>query len=308
MTEAQTCKDFVGQGWRDHAQDAEGVMARFEEGIALVREGGDLPGLAGLIAHVAGEHLGRWPEGLALLERLAAHEACGESEAQAIARSRAVLLFCKGDLGGYESAWRAGHSGEHPERSTQARVLAVAACALAGQGRLPEALATFNDVIAMVDSTSHPEVAPSDPVNRAIAISANNLACELEEKADRSPEEDALLELAAKTARRFWEVAGTWNNVQVAEYRLCMTYLALGRAEDALQHAQTALEICQANQAGPTDLLFAQEAIARANHALQRTQQATEALEAMRAHLPEADPSWGDYPKQTVAKVEALLA
>lgn len=304
MSEPTTCKDFVSQGWRDHAEDSEGVMARFEAGLDLVAEGSDVPGLAALIAHVSGEHLGRWQAGLALLERLAGHEQCGEVEGQAVARARAALLFCKGDLGGFESAWRAGHSGEHPERSTRARVLAVAACALAGQGRLGEALATFRDTVSMVESG----VAADDPVNRALAISANNLACELEEVAERSADQDALLEMAAKTARRFWEVAGTWNNVQVAEYRLCMSYLALGKGAEALEHAQAALSICEANQAGPTDLLFAQEAIARANHALERKEAAAAALAAMQAHLPNADPSWGDYPKQTVAKVEALLA
>tara|TARA_R110002072_G_scaffold1072_6_gene8751 strand:+ start:3623 stop:4537 length:915 start_codon:yes stop_codon:yes gene_type:complete len=304
MSEVMTCKDFVSQGWRDHAKDAAGVMARFEEGIALVAEAGDVPGLAGLIAHVAGEHLGRWAEGLALLERLGNHEVCAEQERQAIARSQAVLRFCKGDLGGYESAWRAGHSGEHPERSTRARVLAIAACALAGQARLPEALATFRDALALINTG----VAATAPVNRAIAISANNLACELEEVAERTPDQDALLELAAKSARRFWEVAGTWNNVQVAEYRLCMSYLALARPEPALGHAQAALALCQANAAGPTDLLFAQEAIARANHALGRSEAAAAARDAMLGHLPNADPSWGDYPKETVAKIQALLA
>jgi tetratricopeptide (TPR) repeat protein len=299
----ETCKDFVGRGWRDHAEDAAGVMDRFEHGITLVAEASDLPGLAGLIAHVAGEHLGRWQDGLALLDRLATHELCGEAQTQAIARSQAVLRFCTGDLGGYESAWRAGHSGEHPERSTRARVLAVATCALAGQGRLPEALATFKDTLALIETG----VEASDPVNRSIAISANNLACELEEVAERTPEQDELLELAAKTARRFWEVAGTWNNVQVAEYRLCMSYLALARPEPALEHARAALELCEANQAGPTDLLFAQEALARANHALGRGSAAAAARDAMVAHLPNADPSWGDYPKQTLAKVQALL-
>jgi len=303
MSEVVTCKEFVGRGWRDHAQDAAGVLARFEEGIGLVVEAGDLPGLAGLITHVAGEHLGRWAAGLELLEQLVKLEVCGEQERQAIARSQAVLRFCKGDLGGYESAWRAGHSGEHPEGSTRARVLAVAACALAGQARLPEALATFKDALAMIKG----DAAAEDPVNRAIAISANNLACELEEVAARTPDQDALLELAANTARRFWEVAGTWNNVQVAEYRLCMSYLALGRPESALEHARAALELCEANGAGPTDLLFAQEALARANHALGRAEAASAARDAMVGHLPDADPSWGDYPKETLAKIQALL-
>lgn len=303
MTGPTSCKDFVSKGWNDHAEDSAGVMARFDEGIGLVSEAGDLPGLAGLITHVAGEHLGQWAEGLELLERLAGHALCESGQAQAIARSQAVLRFCQGDFAGYEESWRAGHSGEHPEESTRARVVAVAACALAGQSRLPEALTALKDSLALVESG----IEVADPANRAIAISANNLACELEEVAERSVDQDGLLELAALSARRFWEVAGTWKNVQVAEYRLCMTFLALGRAECALAHAKKSLELCEANGAGPTDLLFAHEAFARAHHAQGDAEAAGAARDAMAQLLPDVDPSWGDYPKETLAKVEALL-
>ncbi|MBL4848425.1 MAG: hypothetical protein JKY65_23130 [Planctomycetes bacterium] len=306
MTETLTCKDFVSQGWSDHAEDSDGVMNRFPAGIALVSESSDLPGLAGLITHVAGEHLGRWADGLALLERLTGHAVCeeGSSQAQSIARSQAVLRFCEGDLPAFEAALSGGQPADQPEASTRARVLAVATGALAGQERLSEAVATFNEALALVKEG----VSPEDPVNRALAITSNNLACELEETLDRGAEQDELLELAALSARRFWEVAGTWNNVKVAEYRLAMTYLALGRAELALEHAGKALALAEANDAGPTDRLFVHEAFARAHHAQGEGEAASAHRDKMAGYLPDADPSWGDYPKETLAKVDALLA
>ena len=58
------------QGWADHGNDPQGVYDRLAEGLALAASPGDLPALAGLIVHVAGEHLGRWADGDALLADL----------------------------------------------------------------------------------------------------------------------------------------------------------------------------------------------------------------------------------------------
>jgi hypothetical protein len=39
---------------------------------------------------------------------------------------------------------------------------------------------------------------------------------------------------AAKTTRKYWEIAGTWLEIERAEYRLAMTYLAAGDLNVAL--------------------------------------------------------------------------
>lgn len=260
-----TSRDFVQQGWQDHAADAAGVMGRLPEGVLLVEVADEVAPLAALIVHVAGEHLGRWADGLGLLERLASRPACapGSAAAEALARSRAVLHLCAGEHAACEAALQEGHPAELPEASTRARVLATAASALAGQKRLPEATAAFREAAALIEYGPTPE----DPATRALAITGNNLACELEETPGRTPEQDALLELAARTARACWERCGTWVNVYLAEYRLAMTCLALGRPQEALAHARSALELCERHQGSPYDLLFAHEALARAHHA-----------------------------------------
>jgi hypothetical protein len=282
-------------------------MDRLPEGIALAGEPDHLPPLAALIVHVAGEHLGRWRDGLDLLARLADLPAFDPEEAagKAVLRSRAILDLCAGEDAAFASDLERGHpGGDLPFESTRVRVLAVAAAALAGQGRLDEAAARFREAAELAGYGP----ARDDPAARALAITGNNLACELEERPGRTPAEDDLLELAAKTARRFWEIAGDWVNVKIAEYRLSMTYLALGRPADALAHAKTSLEICDANEAGPGDRFFCHEALARAHHASGDAGAAAAARDEAAVCLDGVREDMRDYARETLDRLNARLA
>ena len=68
--EASSLEATVQQGWQDHAKDAAGVLARLPGAVDLVRTPAHATSLAGLVVHVAGEHLGLWDEGIRLVERL----------------------------------------------------------------------------------------------------------------------------------------------------------------------------------------------------------------------------------------------
>ncbi|HBP22174.1 MAG TPA: hypothetical protein DEA08_30885 [Planctomycetes bacterium] len=308
MTETTThLSQVIQQGWADHADDAAGVFERLAPALELVQAPEDLPGLAALITHVAGEHLGRWGEGLTLLEQLAAHPACdlASDPGRAVLRSQAVLQLGAGELAAAEELLTRAHAGSPlPEASTRARVLAVTASALAGQGRAGEAGRAFDEALGLLSYGPGKD----DPAARALAITGNNLACELEERAERSPEEDALLERAALAARTWWEVAGSWNNVQIAEYRLAMTYLALGRPTSAAEHAAKCLELCRANAAGPGDLLFAHEVNARAAHAKGDQEAAQRERDLAHAALAEVGEGLRSYAEQTLNKLDAALA
>lgn len=298
--------ELLQQGWADHADDAEGVLARLGPAIEWVQAPGDLPGLAALITHVAGEHLGRWSEGLALLARLAAHEVFDATTdpGRAVLRSQAVLHLCAGDSAAAEEHLLRAHAGSAlPEASTRARVQAVAAAAFVGQGRVDEARQAFAAALELVGYGPDAE----DPAARALAVTGNNLACELEERAERSPAEDELLERAALAARTWWEVAGTWSNVQIAEYRLGMTYLALGRPELAQEHAAQCLELCRANAAGPGDLLFAHEVNARAAHARGELEAATRERDLAHEALAKVEGGLRAYAETTLERLDATL-
>ncbi|MCO5164755.1 MAG: hypothetical protein M9894_00085 [Planctomycetes bacterium] len=299
-TTPPTIDALVQQGWADHERDPEGVLARVREALPRVDAPAPLPALAALVVHVAGEHLGRWAEGLALLDALAAraHDPAG-AEAQALRRSRAALLLCQGDRAGADAALEGAQPADLSPASARVRALAVAASALAGQRRTAEARALFEEALALAGDAP----TAADPATRALAVTGNNLACALEERPDRAPEDDRLLELAATTARRCWEVAGGWVEVERAEYRLAMTKLALGRAQEAVTHAAACLAGCEANGAGPDELLFAHEVVARARRAAGDEAGAAAARARVAALVEQVDPDLRELARETLAKL-----
>ncbi len=295
---ATEIESIVQQGWSDHERDSPGVLERLGSALECIGSAAEIPPVAALLTHVAGEHLGRWDEGLTLLDRIAALPVHDPStpDGQALARSRAVLLLCSG---------RRSQALEciPDSPSARVRVLAVAGSALAGQRRAAEGIALFEEALAL--ATYGPD--KNDPAARALAVTGNNLACALEERPGRTKDEDRLLELASKTARRYWELAGSWLEVERAEYRLAMTYVALGRGDAALEHARLCLAGCEANNADASELFFAREALLKAHQARGDMTKAR----AERGHMAELqaklDPSLESLVKETLQKVDRLL-
>lgn len=292
--------DLVRQGWADHERDPGGVLERVGAALPRVDAAAQVPGLAALIVHVAGEHLGRWSDGLDLLERLAARaDDPASSEGQALLRARATLLVCAGERARGDALVDLASGGDLPPASTRVRVLAVAASALAGQRQTRTAMSTFHEALTLAGYG--PDA--SDPAARALAITGNNLACALEERVERTPDEDHLLELAARTARRFWEVAGGWVEVERAEYRLARTLLALGRPQEALAHARACLTTCEANGAGPDELLFAHEVLTLVHRAADRADAAAEHRARVAALALEVPPDLRELAASTLANL-----
>lgn len=258
--------EFVGTCWNDHASDAAGVFDRFDAGVALVTEAKHVPPFAGIVVHVAGEHLGRWKDGLAILHRIDRPPLVADSpEGRALARSRAVLELCAGDRKAAHASALAARSGSNqPFAGDLARILAVAASALAGQGATREAAEAFEEAMAL--ASYGPTAA--DPVARALAVTANNLASAYEERKDRTPAEDTLMVRAAEAARDWWGLAGTWVEADRAEYRLASSLRHAGRAAEAIDHARRCQRIAEANLADPYEVCFAHEQLALAHQAL----------------------------------------
>jgi hypothetical protein len=131
----------------------------------------------------------------------------------------------------------------------------------------------------------------SDPMNRALAVTGNNLACALEEKAARSAEERALMILAAQTGRRYWELAGTWLETERAEYRLAMTWLQAGDPPRAREHAQACLAIVAAHDGPALERFSGCEALGLAERAAGNAGGHAQALADARAAFAELDPA-----------------
>lgn len=291
--------DYIQQAWGRHGDDPAAVLASFEEGLGLVGAASDIIGLSGLVVHVAGEHLGRYNDGARLLDRLGAHPAGDAESGRAVARGQATLALAAGDPAGAARWEDAARGGDLPAASDGARIRAAAAAVLAGQGRLDEAARLFDEAVGLAAYGP----GPADPAARALAVTANNLAASLEERPDRDAGADALMVRAAREARRFWEIAGTWQHVERAEYRLSRSLLAAGQPIEAERHARICLEICAREGAGPEERFFGYEALALALGASRRSREAGEARREMEGLLEQVPDDWREYCREALEKV-----
>jgi hypothetical protein len=302
-----TLDEFVSQGWTDHGDDAAGVFARFGDAPSLVSEAAHLPTLAALITHVAGEHLGRWADGVALLERLEALPVfdAASPQGKAVLRSKAVLHRCAGNKDEEARCTAAALTGgDVPEASDRVRILAVAASALAGQKQLDRARADLEEAVALAAYGPSKE----DPAARALAVTSHNLAVEFERKDELTDDERALMLRCAFVSRDFWKIAGGWMEAERSEYRLAMSHLRAGDARTALSHAKECLACIEANGSDPYEAFFAREAIARAHLSARHADAARRERDAMAALLPSiADEGSRRYAEGEFAKLDGSL-
>ena len=273
---------FMAQAWDAHAGQPEVVAARLASpGTHLATTPAQLGRLAGLLHHIHGTHLGAWDAGTQALQALLAHPQCtGQAQAE-ILRALATLALCRGDA----------PEGPPQSLTDRIRVTAMAAAHLAERDT-PRAMALWQDALGQCHAL---QPGAGDPCHRALAVTGNNLASTLEEKAMRTPAERQLMIEAAQAARLHWEQAGTWLEVERAEYRLARTWLKAGDASQARRHAQACQAIVQAQAAPALEHFFASEALALCAQAAGDGPGLAEAralVERAFAGLAESDRGW----------------
>ncbi len=272
---------WLGQAWDDHANLAPAVAERIaSQGLALAAGDAQRVALARLAQHVYGSHLARWGEGRELLARIGAGLA--DDACRATLRMLDASLVLAGGLGD-----------PRPELSASERVRigALAAGSLA-EHDAARASALLDEALAEAETG---ELADADPAVRALAVAGHGLACALEEKAARSEAERALMIHAARTSRAYWARAGTWLEVERAEYRLAMTWLHAGDLATARQHAQECLEIVRSHDAPALEAFFGWEALGTVERAAGNATGHAHALQQAReafARLDAADAGW----------------
>ena len=282
MQEATDFDTFLSQAWTDHATDATAVAERIaSQGLGHVSTAAQVPPLAHLAHHVWGEHLGRWRAGLAWFEGLGAHPAIDASGSAAVRRCEASLRLSEGDASALAGL----------DKSDRIRVTAMAAGNL-GAFDIARSMALLEQALAEAEASGLPA---TDPVNRSLAATGNNLAATLEEKPQRSAAERELMIRAAQAARHYWAIAGTWLETERAEYRLAMTWVQAGDPAQARRHAQACLEIVQANEGPALERFFAWEALGVAERAAGNSTGHQQALAQVReafGQLDESDRGW----------------
>jgi hypothetical protein len=272
--------EFHQKAWSDHANAAAEVAARFPGALKLVEKPEQVPLFARLVAHVDGEHLGRWAEGLSLLGRLRELPFIDAMGLDAIDRFQRSLRLCAGEKAALDGL----------SSSQRARVLAVAGPAIATQGQVQRGEEFFREAASLVRT-----LPKDDPAQRDLAVAGNNLAVGYETKPDRTPEETGFMIFGAAVGRHQWEIAGTALHVMRAEYRLAVSFAVAGRGDEAVKHAEKALELGAIQRAGDLDLFFNYEALARAERARGKRDAFAKAVERAKhafARLEGGDREW----------------
>lgn len=243
---------FLEIAWNDHADDASAVALRLAQSLDLIVAAEHLPPYARIVTHVYGEHLARYADGIALLERLRAVPAWDASAAteRAVTRGIATLRFCAGDAAVLGAL-------EHDERIV---VLATASSAFAEQKAYRRAIEAYAEALALARAG----VADDSPALRALAVGGNNLAAALEEKPDRDALETRGMLTAAQGGVDYWRRAGTWLEEERAELRLSSSRRLAGDYDGAIHHAQRCLALCRAHDAPAIEQFFGVAALALA--------------------------------------------
>lgn len=271
---------YLNQAWLDHQSQPQKVMAHFNEGVRLIESPEHATAMVRLMTHVAGEHLGLWTQAIEMIQAL---KKCSQATPE-------VKKFIEIHTEALKIASGVVPSSALTSASERIQAKAIAASALVERDT-ERALQIFKTALEIAnEGLSNP-----DPACRALAIAGNNLASNLEEKPRRSFLETELMVLAAQTARKYWEKAGTWLQVERAEYRLAMTCLKAELYPLALRHAQNCLEICQKNEASPLEFFFGYEALAKTEKARENTagfQAACDKMQSFFHQLSDSDKSW----------------
>jgi len=263
---------YLDQAWALHGTQPETFAAELNSALPLVQTGDHLAQLVRLATHLFGDHLGRWTDGLNFLSGLQNNPklVTGKETEMAILRGIEVMRMGSGlapSLSSFSS-------------SDQAKIMAAASSAL-GEHDAKRAA----DFLNQARDLANAHLDAKDSANRALAVSGNNLAGALERKLNRSPQETELMILAAQTGREYWEIAGTWNQVAYAEYRLTMTFVQANDLAKALQHAQLFRDICIENKAEDRDMFYCYEALAVVERAQKNSASFQKAVEQAKTYF-----------------------
>lgn len=260
---------FMARVWADHATRSDAVARRLRMRTPPPQTPAQVEQLVRIVVHLLGEHLGRFDDARWRLDALRTHALADASVQSALRVAEATL-----DIGqGRDNAL------DGLDAAEMLRAEAGAAALCLGRGQVDRALQLIASAGARLAAL--PEATPQD--HRPLAIACNNMTWELHDLGDRrSPEQtQAMLRLAA-ASREHWSRAGTWLEIERAEYGLAITHLAAGLHDEAWRHAAQCLAVCLRHKAPPYELLYAHEAMARVHHARREAAELAHHAQALR--------------------------
>lgn len=273
---------YIDQSWAKHDKQTDEVVASYSEGQDLLRTEDEVLAFVRLISHVATEHNFKFDIAITTLERLKQQALAESTTVQTqINRQVALMKYILGkqvDISNFSN-------------SDQTIIFISAAASFLFQKDFEKAEMLLNKSITQAQSLEESK----DPAFRTLAMSTNNMASEISQRPVLNPEEKKLMIELAHHARNFWEKAGTWLQVERAEYYLSKYYRKSGDFRAAEQHGVYCLQICEKEKADPLEHFFAHEAIALAFREKNNDVQYQRHLEQMRSYFSqckEADQAW----------------
>jgi hypothetical protein len=287
MATSEAFDQFLSRAWAGHATDPEGWAQRLRTDTPPPGDASQLGALIRFTTHVLAEHLGRFDDARWRLRALVAHPQA-DVGVQTTLRVAAASL----SLAEHGSAAIAVF-----KTDDQVRALAQAAAIAAGQRQLARALT----LLARARTTLHAVQDAAPAMFRPLAAVCNNIAWELHDLgARRTPDATAaMLEIAA-ASREHWATAGTWLEVERAEYCLARTQLAAGHTDAAAAHARACLRACEDNHAPAFEFFHAHEASARIAKAQQK-------VASVQAHVLHAQATFNKLGADDQAACSATL-
>lgn len=282
---------FVARAWADHAGRADAVARRLQRRTPPPRAPQHLTALVSLVVHVLAEHLGRFDDARWRLAALASHPLADDSVRSALRVAQAALDWVEREgplaLDGAETV----------------RALASAASICLGRGDAARALQSIDDAAARLAAL--PGATPQD--HRPLAVACNNMAWELHDLGTARTEAQtrAMLRLAA-ASREHWSHAGTWLQIERADYCLALTHLSAGRHDDAWRHAAQCLAVCLRHEDAPVERFGAHEAMARVHHARGEAAEFAHHVDEMAAALERMEPAAREASRSTLEATRRL--
>jgi hypothetical protein len=261
---------FLARCWNDHVGRADAVARRLRTRTPAPQEPRQLSALVRFVVHLLGEHLGRFDDARWRLDALRVHPLASD---RAVESSLRVGIATLDLFEGHPDALARmqGREAAQVEAGTASMCLA--------RGQLARALALIDSAAARLAAL--PDAAPAD--HRPLAAVCNNMAWELHGLGDRrtADETAAMLHVAA-ASREHWSRAGTWLEIERADYCLSRTHLAASLHDEAWRHAAQCLAVCLRHQAPPYERFYAHEAMARVHHARREAAELAHHAQAMR--------------------------
>ena len=247
---------LLRDGWAYHDTESERLAGQLE---AVAKVGAEqLNPFLRLSNHTLGENLADWQRARRLAERVLDGLVPTAETHMAWARL-SVARFLAGDAAlaiEAELTCLAAAGDGFRASLIDARFWLVAA--LLGSKRVADAAAIYRGALALARQAG--DAAPP----RGIAVASNNLAFAILESPSCSPQEQALMVIAAEAAHEFWLRCGDWINEERALYLKALVANALDGPNDALKHTDMALAIINANGTRPIDTAVLRLARSRA--------------------------------------------